>query len=139
MCTFSIVSARQLGTDMRLSIPVLFGAFNQRPTTNDLARITDIRPPEICTLSAGRAVRLRRLYESHLVAVPDRALVRRDVRRARRLAGQLAGMLQFTTTNVELAPAFSDLFVQLAHTMTFFSPDDPTEFNRPPDETTEAD
>ena len=65
VCTFSVVTAASLGTDMRLSIPVLFGAFSQRSNGNELARITDVRPPEVCTLRAGRAVRLRRLYESN--------------------------------------------------------------------------
>lgn len=132
VCTFSVLTKRQLGTDMRLSIPVLFGAFSQRATGNDLARITDIRPPEVCTLGAGRSVRLRRLYESTKLQSRVERWFGETYVTPIGDAGDVIGMLQFTTTNVELAPAFSDLFLQLAHTVTFFRPGDPTVFNTAP-------
>ncbi|MFT3852331.1 MAG: hypothetical protein QM733_06305 [Ilumatobacteraceae bacterium] len=132
VCTFSVLTKRQLGTDMRLSIPVLFGAFGTRSSGNDLARITDIRPPEVCTLGAGRSVRLRRLYESTKLQSRVERWFGETYMTPIGTAGDVIGMLQFTTTNVELAPAFSDLFLQLAHTVTFFRPGDPTVFNTAP-------
>jgi hypothetical protein len=138
VCTFSVITARGLGTDMRLSIPVLFGAFSQRSSGNDLARITDIRPPEVCTLASGRCVRLRRLYQANKVQAPVERWFGETYVVPVGTTGQLVGMLQFTTTNVDLAPEFSDFFLRLAHTMTFFRPDDPTVFNDAPAETDEV-
>lgn len=132
ICTFSVVTARQLGTEMRLSIPILYRAFTQRPNPDNLARITDLCPPEIDTLPAGRAVRLRRLYESTELASRLQRWFGETYVVPIGTTGGLVGMLQFTTTNVELAQPFSELYHQLAQTMTFFRPDDPTEFNSAP-------
>jgi hypothetical protein len=109
---------------------VLFGAFNQRPvTTNDLARITDLEPPEICQLSAGRAVRLRRLYQSTKVQRWMQRWYAETFAMPLGTTGELAGILQFSTTNVGLAREFSELFAGFAQTVTFFGPHDPTVMN----------
>jgi hypothetical protein len=138
VCTFSLVTQADLQTDVRLSIPVLFSAFAKRVGESDGATITDLDPPEVCQLPAGRAVRLRRLYrltdargrldkwfaETYVVPMGD--------------DGTTAGILQFCTTNVGLAPAFSELFGGYAETLTFLAADDPTVMNTRPDAAEEA-
>ncbi|MEO5899095.1 MAG: hypothetical protein ABIR68_03050 [Ilumatobacteraceae bacterium] len=130
-CTFSVLSREELGFDMRLSIPILYSAFNTRPhPTNELATITDLEPPEICHLTAGRAVRLRRLYTSTKVHKRLERWFAETYVIPLGTAQRLAGILQFSTTNVSMAADFSTLFAGFAQTMTLFGPDDPTQMNR---------
>ena len=130
VCTFSALSRAELQTDVRLSIPVLYSAFAKRaPGDDGLAAITDIEPPEVCALPAGRAVRLRRLYR----LTDPRGRLERWYAETYVLPvgtdGDTAGVLQFSTTNVGLAGEFSGLFAAFAETLTFFGADDDTVMN----------
>jgi hypothetical protein len=134
VCTFSVLSNLDLQTDVRLSIPVLYSAFAKRGPDNELAKITDLEPAEVCALPAGRAVRLRRLYQ---LTEPQRRLERWYAETyvlPVGAQGDAAGVLQFCTTNVGLAGEFSGLFASYAETLTFFGPDDPTEMNTSPED-----
>ena len=134
VCVFSVITAAELQTDVRLSIPVLYSAFSKRGPDNDVARITDLEPPEVCTLPAGRAVRLRRLYERDEVTSRLERWFAETYVLPIGTSGDAAGVLQFCTTNVGLAAEFSGQFARYAETFTLFGPEDPTEMNTPPED-----
>jgi hypothetical protein len=134
VCVFSVITAAELQTDVRLSIPVLYSAFSKRAPDNDVARITDLEPPEVCTLPAGRAVRLRRLYERDGVTSRLERWFAETYVLPIGTSGDAAGVLQFCTTNVGLAAEFSGQFARYAETFTLFGPGDPTEMNTPPED-----
>lgn len=132
VCTFGVYTRADLDTDLELSLAVLFTAFAKRPSLDggEYGRITNVEPPALHDLAAGRAVRLRRLYEpkgfgpaaqdpffgdTFLLPVGEH--------------GEAAGVLQFATTTVSAARPFSDLFGAIANTLRSFTPDDPTDFS----------
>ncbi len=134
VCTFSLVSRAGLGTDVRLSIPVLFGAFSKRGPTNDVASITDLEPPEV----VHAVVRPSR---PPAPALPAQRTERRvwsggSARRtscpsARRATSPASSSSAPPTSGWPASSA--QLFAEYAETLTFFHPQDPTEMNTPPE------
>jgi hypothetical protein len=134
VCTFAAYSQSDLETDLPLTLPMLFAAFATKsgdgPSAERHGTMTNLQPPEVATLPAGRVVRLRRLYR------PKGFGVRTDPYYAESFImplgddGLAAGVLQFATVNIDIAHQFSDLFEAIAKTMTLFTPDQPTDFSR---------
>ena len=134
VATFAVYTRNDLETDLRLSVGTLFGAFAKNAHSDTKhGTVTNLEPPTLHELPCGRAVRLRRLYkqrgfgidqhqepffaESYILPLGD--------------DGEAAGVLQFATTNIDLAAPFSALFERIAATMKLLTPDQPTATNEP--------
>jgi hypothetical protein len=126
--TFGTHTRADLGTDLPLTLRNLAMAFTAPPRrTDEYRRITNLELPTLHELRPGVAVRLRRLYE-----------LRRPAAVADRFYGesfvfplgddeQVCAILSFTTTNLDVAPAFSSLFASIADTVTLWTPDEETD------------
>lgn len=133
VCTFGVYTRNDFDSELGLTLAVLYAAFARRadPETR-FGRVTNVEPPSLFELNIGRVVRLQRVYkpkgfganttepfyaESFIAPLGD--------------DGEAAGVLQFATTNIDIAHQFSALFVAIAKTMTLFTPDQPTVLNGP--------
>jgi hypothetical protein len=132
VCTFAAYSQADLGTDLPLTLPVLFSAFATK-SENPKERhgtMTNLQPPEVFELHVGRVVRLRRLYRPKGFGASTEPFYAESFITPLGDDGLAAGVLQFATMNTDIAHQFSDLFEAIARTMSLFTPDQPTDFSR---------
>jgi hypothetical protein len=133
VCTFTMYTRNDLDTDLRLTTAVLFSAFSSRPIDAPAhMRVTNVEPPATHHVNAGHAVRLRRLVQPQSPSARDDSFYTETFIVPLGDDGEAAGVLQFTTTNVDLASRFSMLFERIAQTLTLLTPDMPTHASAPP-------
>lgn len=129
-CAMGTISRKGVGEDLPLTAPTLLMAVaNERskvPVDPRVLGATDLEPPAIVELDAGRAVRVRRhqfvrtslgkadgvFTETYLVPHSE--------------DGDHACILSFGTTSVKLTTDFAALFARIAETLRFFTPDQST-------------
>jgi hypothetical protein len=132
-CTLAVYTKADLGTDLSLSVPVLFSAFSRKPRRDEsrFGQITDVVRPDLVSLPAGRAVHLRRLYEPRRFGMELADFFAESFVLPIGTDGEACCVLQFATTNIEQSRRFSELFGAIAATFRMFRPDDPTDFAAP--------
>ncbi|HWM21687.1 MAG TPA: hypothetical protein VNO51_18485 [Ilumatobacteraceae bacterium] len=127
--TFGIYTRADLETKLPLTLANLAAAFSAPPRrTHEYKRITNLELPALYELRPGKSIRLRRLYELEKPGrLPDRfygesfVLPLGDDNEA-------CGILNFVTTNIDLASNFTLLFASIADTVTLWTPDDETAY-----------
>jgi len=85
--------------------------------------------PDVVVMPAGRCVHLRRLYEPRKLGVETHAFFAETFIWPIGEDGEACCVLQFSTTNVDNARPFSNLFGAIANTFRMFEPDQPTSFD----------
>ena len=128
-CVVGIYDKEELGAKVPLSLGNLAMAFGRKPKPEaGFQKITNLEPPTLHKLPLGSSVRLRRMYklrqpgglperffgESYLVPIGE--------------GGQRCVICHFVTPNVNVSSLFSELFVQIAATLTGWTPDQETSF-----------
>lgn len=126
-CTMSVIERSALGSDVPLTADVVLAAMSlERNDSESTEQATNLEPPTIVDLSAGRAVRMVRLVEQQLslkekvsfftetyfVPVPEE--------------WETLLVTQFATPNIGDAPVFSELFAAVANTIRFYLEGEPT-------------
>jgi hypothetical protein len=127
--TFGIYARADLETELPLTLANLAAAFSAPPRrAQEYRRITNLELPALYELRPGVSVRLRRLYE---LAGPGR-LPERFYGESFVLPlgddDEACGILNFVTTNVDLAQNFSVLFASIADTVTLWTPEEETAY-----------
>ncbi len=128
--SFSVYTKTDFKTALHLTSQVLFSAFAVRRTDHDReTRVTDLEPPRLVDLTVGRTVHLRRLTEPRNPLASAPPFFAETFVLPLGDDGTTCGILQFVTPNIEQSRAFSEMFHQLACTMTVLGEGDPTVFN----------
>ena len=119
----SVLSRFELGSDVPLTPSVLKVAFDlerQRPSDEHI-RVTNLEPPEIVDIPAGKAVRLVQLHSSAR-AVPEPAdLFVQQFYVPLDPNGDEAALVLFTSPSIEVAQVLSGLFEAMMETFEILS------------------
>lgn len=129
-CVVGTYTKEELGAKVPLSLGNLAMAFGRKPRSDkDFDRITNLEPPTLHKgVPLGASVRLRRMYKLRRPgALPDRFYgetflvpIGDD--------GQRCVICHLVTPNIKVSSLFSELFVQIANTLTAWSPDETTSY-----------
>ncbi len=129
-CALGTISRSGAGKDLPLTAPTLLLAVsNERSKVPVDARVlgaTDLEPPKIVELSAGRAVRVRRHQFVRTGLGKANGVFTETYLIPHSEAGDHACVMSFGTTSVKLTTDFAALFSRIAETLRFFHPDEPT-------------
>jgi hypothetical protein len=127
--TFGIYTRADLETKLPLTLANLAAAFSAPPRrTHEYRRITNLELPALYELRPGASIRLRRLYELEQPGrLPDRFYGESFVLPLGD-DDEACGILNFVTTNIDLASNFTVLFASIADTVTLWTPDEETAY-----------
>ena len=129
-CIVGVYTRADLGAKIPLTLGNLVMAYGTKPGRDEpgQAKVTNLEPPTIFEMPAGKSVRLRRLYELPQPGMLPQRYYGETFLMPIDEAGDRIAIVNFTTVNLPIARVFSELFEAVAGTVTLFRPDDPTTF-----------
>lgn len=128
-CTIAVLDRNEMGSEVPLTTATMAVAMSKEPRQqDDGSEITNLDPPDVVQLPAGKAVRIVRMHTfppSQPGAMRPQVFVEHFLLPINE--GEEAALITFVSPTVQHSKPLSVLFAKMVETFRLFAGDDPTD------------